>query len=492
MPGGFLNTLFDDASRGDDRDGQDLGLCLPSGKPPVLRRRTINLIAVLGIAAILYGTLMPFEIDRSKPISWNLQWMPSMPGDAIANVLIYVPVGAFLRLMFRRRGSLAAVEWAASLVVAGGLSYLTEVAQTVVVSRVPSWIDTLCNFSGATAGIALAPLLQRVLRNAHAWLYRELRMRPMAMAAMTVMICVCTYALAPLDVKPTPTHVAKRVAHLRALPRQWLWLPGDASLNPMAVMDKVISAGAYGLLAFVLLLSAREAGRSMFRSLWYALTRSLALAVVVEAIQLFTISHVADSRDLFSAWLCCLLGCVVGWTAMGTSPDLCRSPMTLLRGLVAVISGVVLAWAVGSIVLSTPAQTPMHTTCWPAIGNFNRSWSSLLGDYTSGLLQYILVGGLIVLWSRATRHRPSMALVVTATWIIAVTSISVTAFRGYNIDTAQLILGVVGGIIAVRFDRAIFGRQRVFGSDSPGDITPITPLVMDTAAAFPPPNSRQS
>ncbi len=491
MPGGFLRTLFDDARRGDDRTGQDLRLPLPSGKPPILRRRTICLIAGLGTVAILYGTLMPFQIDHSKAISWNLRWTLSAPGDAVANVLIYIPIGAFLRLMLRRRGSPRVIEWGASLFIAGAISYLTEVAQTVVVARVPSWIDTICNFSGTAIGIAFAPSLQRILRNAHAWLYHELRVHPMAMAAMTVMICVCTYALAPLDVKPTPTHLAKGIAHLRALPQQWLWLPGDASLSPMAVMDKVISAGAYGLLAFVLLLSAREAGRSRMRSVWYALTRSLALAVVVEAIQLFTISHVADPRDLFTAWLCCLLGCVVGWTVVGTSPDIHQSPMTLLRGLVAVISGVVLAWAVGSIILSTPAQAPMHTTWWPAVGNFNRSWSSLLGDYTSGLLQYILVAGLIVLWSRATRHRPSMALVVTSTWIIAVTSISVTAFRGYNIDTAQLILGVVGGIIAVRFDRAIFGRQRVLSSNSAGDITPTTPLVPDTAA-LPSPESRRS
>ena len=492
MPGGFLRTLFDDARRGDDRASPDLRLSLPSGKPPVLRRRTTNLIALLGIVVILYGTLMPFQIDHSKAISWDLRWTLSTPGDAVANVLIYIPIGAFLRLMLRRRGSLRVVEWGVSLIVAGAISYLTEVAQTVVVARVPSWIDTICNFSGTTIGIAFAPLLQRTLRNAHAWLYRELRVHPMAMAAITAMICVCTYALAPLDVKPTPTHVAKGVAHLRALPQQWLWLPGDASLSPMAVMDKVISAGAYGLLAFVLLLSAREAGRSRTRSVWYALTRSLALAVAVEAIQLFTISHVADPRDLFSAWFCCLLGGLVGWMVVGTAPDIHRSPMTLLRGVVAVISGVVLAWAVGTIVLSTPAQAPMHTTWWPAIGNFDRSWSSLLGDYTSGLLQYILVGGLIVLWSRATRHRPSMALVVTSTWIIAVTSVSVTAFRGYNIDTAQLILGVIGGIVAVRFDRAIFGKRRLFASDSAFQSQPESQLAPNVVAPSADATSAQS
>ncbi len=456
MLGSFLRTLFDDAHRGDDRAGGTT--TLPPGKPPVLRRRTTNLIALLGIIAILYGTLMPFQTDHSKAISWYLTWSPSMPGDIIANVLIYVPIGAFLRLMVRRRGSLRVVEWLVSLAVACGLSYLTEVAQTVVANRIPSWIDTICNFSGAGVGIALAPLMQRLLRNAHAWLYRELRIHPMAMAATTVMICVCTYALAPLDIKPTPAHVAAGLAQLRTLPQQWLWLPGDRSLSPMAVMDKVISAGAYGLLAFVLLMSAREAGRSTARSAWYALSRSVAMAAAVEAVQLFTLSHVADPRDLLSACLCCLLGCVAGWRIAAGTPDIHRHPMTLLRGLVAIVSGVVLAWAVGSVILAK-AQGTGHATWWPAIGNFHRSWNSLLGDYTTGLLQYTLVAGLIVLWGRATRHRPSAAMVITATAMIAVTSIIVGVFRGCNVDTAQLILALIGGIVAVRFDRAIFGNR---------------------------------
>jgi len=118
----------------------------------------------------------------------------------------------------------------------------------------------------------------------------------------------------------------------------------------------------------------------------------------------------------------------------------------------------VLAWAVGSVILAK-AQGTGQTTWWPAIGNFHRSWNSLLGDYTTGLLQYTLVAGLIVLWGRATRHRPSGATVITATWMIAVTSIVVGVFRGCNVDTAQLILGLIGGIVAVRFDRAIFGDR---------------------------------
>ena len=68
MLGGFLRTLFDDSRRGDDRAGEHMDLSLPSGKPPVLRRRTTNLIALLGIIAILYGTLMPFQIDHSKAL----------------------------------------------------------------------------------------------------------------------------------------------------------------------------------------------------------------------------------------------------------------------------------------------------------------------------------------------------------------------------------------------------------------------------------------
>lgn len=461
MPASFLKVLFDDSRRGDDRAGGRGNLLLPSGKPPVLRRRTIRLIALLGIIAILYGTLMPFQVDHSKRFTCQLSWTPPMPGDVVANVLIYFPVGAFVRLMVRRRGSSRLIEWLFSLGVVCGLSYLTEVAQTVIVSRVPSWLDALCNFSGAVAGIALGPLMQQMLRNAHAWLYRELRIRPMSVAAVTATICVCTYALAPLDLKPTPGHLAGRVAHLTAMPGHFVWLPGDESLRSAGVLDKVISAGAYGLLAFVLLLSAREAGGSPGRSTWYALTRSAALVLVLEMVQLFTISHVADPRDLCTGWLCCMLGCFVGRRLVDRSPEIHRLPLALLQGIVAVISGVMLAWAVGSMVLAGGSTLKGPVTWWPAIGNFHRSWSSLLGDYTGSLLQYILVAGLLVLWGRATRRRPSPGLVIAATVAVALISVAVNGYRGYCLDTAQLILALIGGIIAIRFDRAIFGDSRL-------------------------------
>jgi glycopeptide antibiotics resistance protein len=501
----LIRALLRRSYAGDDRaatavngppvDGSPTGPepALLEPKPPVLRRRTISLIAILGIAVILYGTLMPFQIDHSRSLSWNLKWYPPMTGDAVSNVLIYVPIGAFLRLVLRRRGSWRITEWAASLVIAGALSYLTEVAQTVIVLRVASWTDTLCNFGGAMVGIALGPALQRMLRNVHAWLYQELRVRPMSMAAATALLCVCTYALAPLDIKPTPRHVGQAIEHLRALPAHWVWLPGEGGLKPMAVMDKMAAAGSYGLLAFVLLLSAREAGRSLASASWYALSRSAALALAVEGVQLFTISHSADPRDLVSAWLCCLLGCLVGWRIVSRSPTIHQAPLTLLQGIVAVAAGMMLAWSVGSVVLSrspTAGQEPM--TWWPAIGSFHRSWNSLLGGYTTGLLEYLLVAGLLVLWCRSTRRRPRRALVVGTTLAIAAAAIGIARYRGWNGDTAHLLLALLAGVIAIRFDRAIFGKRGILSNASAGEglgTMQVTPGTTQIPCSVGPPSS---
>ncbi len=175
-----LGVLLDDAGRGDDRGARPRG---GHGKPAILGRRTTVVMAALGIAAILYGTLMPFKIDPGASLAWRLDVNRPAAGDTLANVAIYVPVGVCLRLLFRRRGGRAGIEWALSLAGAAGLSYLSEVLQGVLVLRVPSLTDSACNVAGAAMGIGLAPTVQRMLRNAHAWVYRALRREPCTVGA---------------------------------------------------------------------------------------------------------------------------------------------------------------------------------------------------------------------------------------------------------------------------------------------------------------------
>jgi len=474
----FLRAMFDDAGRGEDRaarasecaQGPEAG---HSGKPAVLRRRTITLAVILGLAAIFYGTIAPFEIDGGRSLDWRLAWHAPAAGDTVSNVLIYVPIGVFLRLLVRRRGSSWWSECAWTMSAAVGLSYLTEVVQTMVPARVATWTDVTCNSVGAALGMIWAPTFQRVLRNVHAYLHCKVRREPFAVAAAAALLCVCTYALAPPDFYPSPGHVERAVESLRAGPASWLWSPGPGTgglagdpepgagsgLTAVQTMDKLIGASAYGFLAFVLVLSAREAGKSPLGSGWYAFSRSAAVAVVIEAAQLFTISHVADVGDLVAAWICCQLGSGGGWLLVSCRASIHERPGAVLRGLVAAAALVLFAWSTGSVILEGSPWVPASISWIPLLNNFDRTWNGLLGEYMEGLLRYALVAGLVVVAFRSHGRRPRGWLVIGVTLASAVLAAAVAAHRQQGLDTAQLALAVLAAAAAVRVDRAVFGTR---------------------------------
>ena len=88
-----------------------------------------------------------------------------------------------------------------------------------------------------------------------------------------------------------------------------------------------------------------------------ALPRSRA---AVEAAQLFTISHVADLRDLTWAWMCCLIGAALAWLVATCCPNLHRRPLTVMRGLVLIVACSLLVWATASMYLAGPDRPSRH------------------------------------------------------------------------------------------------------------------------------------
>jgi hypothetical protein len=179
----------------------------------------------------------------------------------------------------------------------------------------------------------------------------------------------------------------------------------------------------------------------------------------VEGVQFFTISHVADLRDVATAVLFCGAGTCFAWLLTVRAADLQRVRIGILQGVIATVAGVLLAWAVGSVMLSHRAQGVGDFSWWPAFGSFHRTWDSLLGDYTTGLLQYVMVSGLIILWHRATDRVPVPAIVLVLTVTAAVASVAVATFRNYSADTTHVILAVLACLIALKVDRAIFGKR---------------------------------
>jgi len=467
-----LRILFDDSQRGDDRACDPLLAAGTPYKPPVLRRRTINLIGLGCIAVITYGTFVPFQFEPVNTLTWRLPWYGLCAGDAAANVLLYVPIGAFLRLFFRRRGTHWITECGWALLTAAGISYTTEVLQTICPYRVPALADTACNFGGAILGITFAPLFQRMVRNAHAWIFRNLHIRPFTAGAVIITACIWIYALAPFDPHPTLPHLQNAVRDVLSAKTI---LPfgggfgGDSALSVPETIDKVADASVYGLLALFLLLSMREAGKAAGAAAWYALTRSVAMTAAIELLQLFTMAHVTDPADLTAGWICCGAAVAVGFKLVRLTPDLHRRPMLVLRWLVTIATVVLVLSRLVMLALDDPASTSAPLAWLPLVSNFHRTWNSVLGDYARGLMEYAIVAGLLVAWARAVRRRPWAGLVIVGPIALALITMIVSLYLGVPTDTAQLLLALAAGLVAVKADRVLFERRQAVPQTIPAE-----------------------
>ena len=427
-----------------------------SSKPPVLRRSTIYAIAIAGIVAILYGALVPFDFQWQHPLNWTPPLTSVQPGDATVNILIYIPMGIFLRLLFRRRNSHWLFECMASVLLAGGLSYLTEVLQSIEPLRVSSLTDCLFNILGATIGSLLAPAFQRSLRCLHAWLYRTMQTSPYTTAATVTTLCISVCAWSPFDIRPTPTHLRAAVQHFEeSWQTGFLHFHYDGGLSTMAHANKLATASTYGLLAFLLVMAHREAGRSLTKCLLYGVSQTSGLILIIETGQLFTASHAADWRDIQLGFLFTLAGTFAAAILLWQFQAIPWKSRLLSRLLLPVLSIAFLAGIlITTIHLSQHGSAGMRS--WlPIMSNFHRTWDHLLAEYVVAFANYALASSLFVIWTRLRQRSPSLIGCLAVAMTPAVISIVIASARTHGpADTSHLLLAVAAGIMAYRMDRA--------------------------------------
>ena len=135
------------------------------------RRATCGALAVLTLAFVAYGSLVPFTWRHDLTWAQALaEWrvMAGRPvahvwrGDFPVNVLLFLPAGFFLTGAVAPRARRGA--WFAAAVVAASIALVAvalEFAQLFVVSRTASWSDVIALALGGVTGAALWPLAGR-------------------------------------------------------------------------------------------------------------------------------------------------------------------------------------------------------------------------------------------------------------------------------------------------------------------------------------------
>jgi VanZ like family len=85
---------------------------------------------------------------------------PLNPGDALRNIVMYLPLGGLLGLLARRRNRRT---FATLVLTVAGVSLAFETAQLLIPSRFPSIDDLICNTVGGALGVWLGFWLSRRL-----------------------------------------------------------------------------------------------------------------------------------------------------------------------------------------------------------------------------------------------------------------------------------------------------------------------------------------
>lgn len=125
-------------------------------------------LALAYVALVLYASLYPFAGWRWPPgqTAAALLMLPQSPYhdrfDIWSNVCGYMPLGALLTIVARRRGAAGTAALCGATLAASLVSYACEVLQHFVPGRVPSFEDLVMNGLGALGGALLALAM-------HAW-----------------------------------------------------------------------------------------------------------------------------------------------------------------------------------------------------------------------------------------------------------------------------------------------------------------------------------
>jgi len=295
----------------------------------------IDVAALLYAAFLIYASLLPMASIRTAAtgVPRTLFGLPITDAhlpDALSNLVVYLPLGLLLRcvLVNRRLGPWSAL--AITLLTAAFISYVVELTQTLLASRVASLADFVCNVSGAAIGCLVFAAVHPLVRRTSATLNLEIARDPTAVRTGMWALLVCLVALIPFDLVMDVSFLARSI-------RQAEWVPfarhadlivhaqgaagaGPADAAARADIDAALLElwqhrldylADVALFAILAVLAARMFRCARFRrseSVLGAAILSVAVAAVSTAASLFVMSVGLDATRLVTRGTGALIG----------------------------------------------------------------------------------------------------------------------------------------------------------------------------------------
>lgn len=420
-------------------------------------------LCALVMLLVLYGSWLPFQ--WRPPAHWpQLSWSQPRLGDALTNIVIYVPVSLllYLRLTWTiRRPPLRAAVVAAT---AFALSSLAETGQLFIQGRVASYTDMLFNATGTVIGLALAPLTAAaVARLAHA-LRVGLALRPMTALFWIILTLVVSAKLAPFDFTLTSTQWANSVAGARFSP-----FAPPAQPSAHLLEDIVEMAGSF--FAFVLLgifgaLALREDNEVPSVCVTHTIAKLAVVAIAVELLQLLICSHSCDMADALVYVAGAVLGSILGIVVLErTWHDIDHkqrvNPAGKLLLMTALVIQITLIAGYALPAEASWVQPTLHSVQWiPFYAQYQKPFAAAIGQLVSSMMWYVSLATLaaVVLHDRSWHHTFLATACITVGVVTITESLQAFSLSRYA-DVTEPVLALAAAVIATSAYRWILNQR---------------------------------
>ncbi len=444
-----------------------------------IHKRIVGMLLAIYTVGLIYVSFVPFDFIRqpglNKPeATWGgLAFTPFPLLDILANIGIYVPLGALAFGVARRKGLHQILSGALAVMLAIVVSLPVEYAQMFVASRVSSWVDVLSNVLGAALGGVLVglcePQIQKILGRA-SWAVR--RNWPLTLCKASVCL-VLLVQLRPYDVVTDMYHTAADLRHADVSPLAvWQELPAQVFREyeqgrrrglheiPRAqweyALDRVVDIGLYATIIALAIMGLAGQFASRLRLYLWAGFIGVSLAAIVMVIRVFLVSHGLDTSHLLCGILAWPIGCLVARHALcidrGELPAPVRASSHALRQTaICLILGIALMYELVPFDFGTgdgaeSAWNAEQVCLMPFLPHFHSRPNDALNDISGELLLYMAVGVCFAMWLGGRVDWPWRKQLLV---VVGSTTTLCLVLQGVHLIMATRFTGTTTPILAV-------------------------------------------
>jgi len=375
--------------------------------PPMIGFGWLSII--MGLT--LYGSLIPFRF-QSNLLSANngfglllITWYPSTIEDFVTNILVYAVLGFVVFSVMRNNRLRPPGALMFTLFVGACISVLVESCQSATSTRVASWLDVISDIAGMFIGATTAWTISIFSNRFGTSLRDSIRLYPYSTFALGITLALGFFHLFPFDfvhsTSQMKTSFLRADWHLMDMIHPAYWLA-----DPLAAFGHLESAGWFALLGYMFFVGRMEHSNSRSQAIISTLRHGFILVVMIEFLQLFTMSHVFESADIILRCIATAFGAYLARActhSISLHGDIRRTPViskTFLLSAIGIQAAVLLvnAYLKGKASHLVAAETASIQLPFMAL------WQSSL-RVTMGQLISIFVGYSCLSWPLITLMR---------------------------------------------------------------------------------------